>query len=47
MGEASQRPSDLSHVARVDEVEGLSFLKNGGVTCDRTIGHRASVNMAC
>jgi len=32
MGEASQRPSDLSRVARVDEVEGLDFLKNEGVT---------------
>jgi hypothetical protein len=32
MGEASQRPSDLSCVVRVDEAEGLSFLKNGGVT---------------
>jgi hypothetical protein len=32
MGKASQRPPDLSRVARVDEAEGLNFLKNGGVT---------------
>jgi len=32
MGKASYRSSDLLRSTRVDEVEGLSFLKNGGVT---------------
>jgi len=32
MGKASQKSSDLSRSIRVDEDEGLNFLKNEGVT---------------
>ncbi len=32
MGEVSEGPSDLPHSTRLSEVEGLSFLKKGGVT---------------
>ncbi len=32
MGEVSEGPSDLPHSTRLNEAEGLIFLKKGGVT---------------